>query len=204
MNAIYRNLEYTPEVVDAEVTKIQSSDELVTAIKEIAIKSSLSPDLFESDSEEIKCKISVEKVSVGTQCSPVVEKRITQDVETSTSQPTGIDVGIQTDPFENSFELPEWETIYDKDLSQFDESDVESFSDDIEDETSSSSCLDDFDTLDNLNDNELLDAVEKKIIDCDEPDYIDEVEVYGSPPSNQVYRNRRFHSPDSLKDGTEQ
>lgn len=208
IKAIYRDLEYTPEIVGTEVNKTNTSDELVTAIKEIAInKSALSPDLFESELEEAERKTPIEKVTVGTQCSPVVEKRITRDVEISTDQSIGIDVGVQTDPFESSFELPGWETIYDDDLSQFDdkEPEVEYYNSGSEDETSSSGCLDDFDTLDNLNVNEILDPVEQKTVNFDEQECTDEAStVSGSPPRNEVYRNRRFHSPDSLNDDAKQ
>lgn len=187
--SVYQELEYKPE---SDVTK-NSSDTLTKAMNDIAInKAERSPDLFETESNDAECIVPVQSVSIGIQCTIETE---TRDAQVNTDNVV-IDKSVQTSPMPRSFNTHEWN---EDDLDDFDDL-VESSDSYSYDESGSSSNLDDFDMLESLKENqnsskpppEQRNHVEQSCVE-------DTLTIVGSPPRNQIFKNQRFHSPDSLQ-----
>lgn len=202
---VYKELKYpiTQTIIDPDLTKINSSDELTSAIKGIVIgNAEMSPDLFESDLNSEEHIIVKETISVGTQCSPVTLPRITQDVAVNTEPCISIDIGVQTDPIDMS-RLFEWHGLGNVEFIETEVSDASSDSD----STSLNQCWEDFDMLENLrmNKSNTINPHGNRRLHSKKNDYNkykcvnNDETIIASPPRNQVYKNRSFHSPDSLK-----
>lgn len=186
----YQKLEYAQKF-ETEVTQF-TSDEM-THIEE------RSPDLFETDPNEYENNNNVQTVSIGIQCVREIE---TRDSQVNTCELMKIDVGVQTSPLVSSTG-----TTVERCDDGYDDSEFENFDDFIESSECQSSCesdsstnLDEFDMLENLEVNvnsgkSILEYVKNDGHECAE----DTSTIIGSPPRNQIYKNRKFRSPDSLQ-----
>lgn len=208
-------LEY-PQKSDSTVL---SSDLLANAFNDVVINSAdrcpKSPDLFETESmegdeacidsmkHEQNDKIKkVEMVSASVQCKLPLQNHADAQVGTDDHRVKMIDVSVQTSP------LPcaSCQTNDDDGFANFEP--IEEFSESdgsygsYESDSSYDHCLDDFDCLEHLDDDGSPyrntteyygNGRDRSKMDAAEP-VIDE-----SPPRNQVYKNRGFHSPESLE-----
>lgn len=231
--SMYRALAYqqkpdstvlSSELVDAmnEVIINSSSDEIDQSDQKLCPPS---PDLFETESMEgYACSDNMERqpsekvvemVSTGVQCKFSEENRADAQVGTDDDfRVKMVDVGIQTSPMP-AFQCPTCQTDASYGFSgvnlddsafanlhdAYDEPDDEF--DDYESESSYDHCLDDFDNLEHLNDdnayheNVRYDAAMDRI--DDQPDADQNERIYASPPRHQIYQyqNDRFRSPES-------
>lgn len=207
--SVYQALEYCHN----SDSTAESSNSLVAALNGIVIVSAehgqQSPDLFGTDTmEQHKCD-SVEKVSVGVQCNLTMETQTDAQVGTDAMENRiiTIDVGIQTSPLPNETWQLESSFLYGSrhnEFGSFDQQFIES--DDsygsYESDSSYDHCLDNFDCLEHLDDtgNNLQQNVQNFNVIGHNASKMDRIEpvIDASPPKNQVYKNNRFHSPESL------
>lgn len=214
--SMYQALEY-PQCPDSTVL---SSDLLANAFNDVVINSAdrcpKSPDLFETESmEDDTCidsaklesqKEKAEMVSTSVQCKLSLENRVDAQVGTDNCRIKMVDVGIQTDPLPPCATCQTNASCDSNGFTNFDEIDESDDSyDSYESDSSYDHCLDNFDCLEHLDDDGSLyrNTTNHNGNERDRPrmNETNEAEpvISESPPRYQIYRDRRFHSPDSLE-----
>lgn len=178
LQSMYQKLQY-PHDANSDSMKSRLSG---------TMKNAGSIDLFETESAESLNQINkIPMISIGIQCSLDVK---TRDIGVGTDSPKFQDSGIQTSPFKIQSKTK---------LSNLDEDDIlseESDSTYTEDE-SSDDIFKNFDALEHLHN----EAVYEPNIEDSDKEAIDDSKtiINVSPPRNQIYINRSFHSPESLR-----
>lgn len=223
--ATRRSIRLNPSAERNEKTSKQNCDtspsvfggETITTYRGLKYPDNLytgkSPDLFEPGSNEDEttndCKTddsgtasgahnSIQTVSIGVQCSLSIG---TQDAQVGTEGTRGTDVGTQTQPHflspassvstQSSSPWPSQNSLkIEYSFPDFDDTNCDCESSSCTDDSSDS--LAGFNMLDHLNDENEVRTKEKK-------SYDEESVVSASPPRNQLYRNRKFYSPDSVQ-----
>lgn len=173
-----------------------------------------------SDTEQHQQKVKIEMVSAGVQCDLQLENRTDVGVGTDDIRVKMIDVGTQTSPLPSVYQCATCQTNAsygsmvgftqgESVFVNYDDSDEldDQYDDEYESDSSYDHCLDEFDCLEHLdgddgggnayqnmtnNNNVMNQHDDRPKMDQNEP------VIAESPPRVQVYKNRRFHSPDSL------
>lgn len=175
----YQGLQYQQKAV------IDSIDCRESAHKE----PNSSSDLFATESLEAKLKSPVQMVSVGIQCALITG---TKDASVGTETELR-DSGIQTSPQPSTSNIyASVESMEEEDMFTSCSSEYESYE---SDEHSSDDTLADFDILEEFEDPiaNMKDFPERNLQDESKST------ISSSPPTNDIYANHRFHSPNSLR-----
>lgn len=235
MPAIYRELDFAQK----PDSTVLSSDSLVNGLNSVAINSvgQTSPDLFDTElidgprcsenTSGIEKKEKVEMVEVSVQCKLSLEHQTDAQVQVGTgdTRVKMIDIGIQTSSVvcencqtEKKYGVDDVDDFgghgndSENPLTNFD--DLFHSNDDCISYVSDSSydhCLDDFDCLEHLDNN---DNADDSAYQTDATNDIAGRETWKidgnqrklmigeSPPRNLLYKNDGFYSPESIKLGT--
>lgn len=151
-----------------------------------------SEDLFATEST---AKNVVEYISTGTQVSGLIE---THEIAISTDYSTS-DVGVQTSPNPYSCGCRHESGSLYYDRGSYEDNYMDDYSSEYSSDNSSTDSLADFDMLEDL-DHRSVDVQTCAQPVGDANGLSDETNstVSASPPRNQVYSNRKFHSPESV------